>query len=60
MQITVTQAPENRRRQKPNSGEPLGFGKIFSDHMFLMDYSQGTGWHDARIVPYGPLSLAPS
>ena len=60
MQITVTQAPENRRRQKPESGEKLGFGNRFSDHMFLMDYSQGTGWHDARIVPYGPLSFAPS
>jgi len=60
MQITVTQAPENRRRRKPGSGETLGFGNLFSDHMFLMDYSQGTGWRDARIVPYGPLSLAPS
>ena len=60
MQITVTQVPETRRRRKPGSGETLGFGKLFSDHMFLMDYSQGTGWRDARIVPYGPLSLAPS
>ena len=32
----------------------LGFGKKFSDHMFLMDYTAGEGWHDARIVPYGP------
>ncbi len=60
MQITVTQAPENRRRRKPESGEALGFGNLFSDHMFLMEYSQGTGWRDARIVPYGPLSLDPS
>ena len=60
MQITVTQASENRRRQRPKSSETLGFGKLFSDHMFLMDYSQGTGWRDPRIVPYGPLSLAPS
>jgi len=60
MQITVTQAPENRRRRKPIRGEKLGFGNLFSDHMFLMDYSEGTGWHDARIVPYGALSLAPS
>ena len=60
MQITVTQVAESRRRRKPESGEPLGFGKHFSDHMFLMDYSQGPGWHNARIAPYGPLSLAPS
>ena len=60
MQITVTQVAENRRRKKPKSGENLGFGIHFSDHMFLMDHSQGAGWRDARIVPYGPLSLAPS
>ena len=60
MQITVTQAPENRRRRKPKSGEKLGFGIHFSDHMFLMDYASGKGWGNARIVPYGPLSLDPS
>ena len=59
MQITVTQAPENRRRRKPDGGEKLGLGNLFSDHMFLMDYSQGTGWRDARIVPYGPLRSPP-
>ena len=24
----------------------LGFGKVFSDHMFLMNYTAGQGWHD--------------
>lgn len=38
----------------------LGFGKVFTDHMFLMSYSVEHGWHDARIVPYGPISLDPS
>lgn len=38
----------------------LGFGKYFTDHMFLMNYSVEEGWHDARIVPYGPLPLDPS
>ncbi len=60
MRITVTKAPENRRREKPKHGEKLGFGNHFSDHMFLMDHSPGAGWGNARIVPYGPLSLAPS
>ena len=32
--------------------DQLGFGSVFTDHMFLMDYSAGKGWHDARIVPY--------
>lgn len=38
----------------------LGFGKYFTDHMFLMNYTVEEGWHDARVVPYGPLQLDPS
>ena len=38
----------------------LGFGKYFTDHMFMMDYDEGKGWHDARIVPYQNLSLDPA
>ena len=39
---------------------PLGFGKIFTDHMFIMNYTEGMGWHDARIVPFGDLSFSPA
>lgn len=46
-------------KQKPDQNN-LGFGKHFTDHMFLMDYSPEKGWHDPRIVPYGPLQLDPS
>ena len=45
--------------EKPDSSA-LGFGKYFSDHMFLMDYIKGEGWTDPRIVPYGELRLPPS
>ncbi|MBQ8399193.1 MAG: branched-chain amino acid aminotransferase [Clostridia bacterium] len=38
----------------------LGFGVNFTDHMFLMDYTEEKGWHDARIVPYGPIPMMPS
>ena len=38
----------------------LGFGRYFTDHMFLMNYDEGKGWHDARIVPYAPFELDPS
>ena len=38
--------------------EPIGFGKLRTDHMFLMDYKDGS-WHNARVVPYGPLQLMP-
>lgn len=47
-------------KEKPQDESALGFGRIFTDHMFLADYSEGTGWHDARIVPYGNLSLSPA
>lgn len=45
---------------KPSADDPLVFGTIFTDHMFIMDYESGKGWHDPRIVPYGPLMLEPS
>ena len=38
----------------------LGFGRVFTDHMFVMDYEDGKGWHDARIVPFAPISLHPA
>lgn len=44
----------------PNLDENLGFGKHFTAHMFMMDYEEGTGWHDPRIVPYGPISHDPA
>lgn len=44
----------------PQDESKLGFGKLFTDHMFVMDYTAGKGWHDGRIVPYGPISLDPS
>lgn len=46
-------------KRKPDEKD-LGFGKIFTDHMFLMNYNLEEGWHDARIVPYNPISLDPS
>ncbi|MNO14604.1 Branched-chain-amino-acid aminotransferase 2 [compost metagenome] len=53
--ITLT----STKKMKPEA-DRLGFGKYFTDHMLLMDYTAGQGWHDPRIVPYGPISLDPS
>ena len=50
---------QNRTEARPKDSE-LGFGKLLTDHMFLLDYTAGKGWHDARIVPYGPLRLDPA
>ena len=47
------------KKEKPD-WDNLGFGKYFTDHMFIMDYDAGMGWHDARIVPYQNLSLDPA
>lgn len=44
----------------PGPENPLTFGTIFTDHMFIMDYVQGKGWIDPRIVPYGPMLMDPS
>ncbi len=37
-----------------------GFGNHFTDHMFLTEWTPEAGWHDARVVPYGPLQLDPA
>ncbi|NLO81999.1 MAG: branched-chain amino acid aminotransferase [Clostridiales bacterium] len=55
IQFIRTKAP----KQKPDKGS-LQFGNIFSDHMFVMDYSMDKGWHDPRIIPYGPFEAEPS
>ena len=44
----------------PAQDNPLTFGTIFTDHMFVMNYETGKGWFDPRVVPYQPLSLEPS
>lgn len=51
--------PRTELKPKPDM-KNLGFGKHFSDYMFMMDYTRGRGWHDPSIVPYGPLVLDPS
>lgn len=59
MAITVMHCPEEHRKSLPEWTQALGFGRLFSDHMFLMEYRDGT-WHNPRVVPYGPLQLDPA
>ena len=56
IKVTKTQAP----KKKPEKGEKLGFGKIFTDHMFMMNYTEGKGWYDPRIVPFQNLTMSPA
>lgn len=55
IKIQKTTAPKT----KPDQTK-LGFGNYYTDHMFMMNYDEGEGWHDARIVPYGPIPLDPA
>lgn len=57
MDIKVIKSPA--LKAKPDESK-LGFGVYYTDHMFIMDYTTGIGWHDARIVPYAPLQLDPA
>lgn len=56
IRVELTKKP----KQKPTDETKLGFGTIFTDHMFVMNYDEGQGWHDPRIVPYGPIELEPA
>ena len=57
MEIKFTRAAT--LKEKPDSSK-LVFGKAMTDHMFIVDYDAGQGWHDARIIPYGPLQIDPA
>ncbi|MBF0100364.1 MAG: branched-chain amino acid aminotransferase [Desulfobacterales bacterium] len=57
MQLTITKA----QNLKPHPADDnLSFGKIFTDHMFNMDYNLEKGWHNPRIEPYQPIVMEPS
>jgi len=59
-EIPVTKASPKELKKKPALGMELGFGKIFTDYLFLMDHDPGQGWHHPRVEPYRPLSLDPA
>lgn len=57
-EITVTLS--TALKQKPQDESKLGFGQIFTDHMFLMNYEEGKGWFNPRIVPYSNFAMDPA
>ncbi|MGI6264216.1 MAG: branched-chain amino acid aminotransferase [Acutalibacteraceae bacterium] len=57
MNLTITKTTHPQAKPDPHT---LGFGKVFTDHMLRVTYSREQGWHDARIVPFGPLELHPA
>jgi len=57
MEIKIIKTTQPKEKQ---AAENLAFGVTFTDHMFVMDYTEGQGWHDPVIMPYGPIQLMPS
>ncbi|MET0851646.1 MAG: branched-chain amino acid aminotransferase [Candidatus Rokuibacteriota bacterium] len=55
--IRITRA--TTLKKKPKDGE-LGFGQLFTDHMFLADFQEEKGWYDPRVEPYGPIPMDPA
>jgi branched-chain amino acid aminotransferase len=55
--IRVTRATTLKKKPKDSD---LGFGQLFTDHMFVADFQEEKGWYDPRVEPYGPLSMDPA
>src|SRR5207302_8982313 len=55
--IRITRAATLKTHPKDSE---LGFGTVFTDHVFVMDYREGKGWYDPRVEPYGPFGLEPA
>ncbi|MCL1881595.1 MAG: branched-chain amino acid aminotransferase [Oscillospiraceae bacterium] len=47
-------------KKKPADETQLQFGRIFTDHMFIMEYEESRGWHSPRIQPFGDITLSPA
>jgi branched-chain amino acid aminotransferase len=60
MEIKIKNVEPEKMKAKPADESTLGFGKIFTDHMFTVKYQEGKGWYDACVQPYGPLVLDPT
>ena len=60
MKYNFSTTRTDKPKDKPKDMSNLGFCQHFTDHMFVMDYDKEKGWHDGRIVPYGPLTFDPA
>jgi branched-chain amino acid aminotransferase len=60
MDLEIRKIDPAGKKRVPTDDSKLGFGQVFSDHMFMMEYDAGKGWHSARIEPYHSLELDPA
>ena len=58
--MTEIRFVKNRNPKTKPKDKELGFGRYYTDHMFVMDYEDGRGWYDPRIIPYGPFEVEPA
>jgi len=59
MALEITIERSAQLKQKPDENK-LGFGQYYTDHMFILEYTEGKGWHSGRVVPYQNISLDPA
>ncbi|MCY4349081.1 MAG: branched-chain amino acid aminotransferase [Thiotrichales bacterium] len=60
MDFRIKTVPPEQRRPKPADEDSLGFGKIYSDHMFTMRWTSDGGWGEPTIQPFANLELSPA
>ncbi|SPD76232.1 Branched-chain-amino-acid aminotransferase 2 [uncultured Desulfobacterium sp.] len=60
MEISIVKAGPDQLKPKPADESNLGFGDIFTDHMFLMNYESAKGWFNPRVEPYSKISIEPA
>ena len=60
MEYTFPVTRTTHPRPRPEDETKLGFARYFTDHMFMMEYDEGQGWHDGRIVPHEPFLIEPA
>ena len=60
MDFRIETVPPEQRRPKPTDENSLGFGKIYSDHMFTMRWTSDGGWGEPAVKPFANLDLSPA
>jgi len=60
MDIKVLPLPAEKMKAKVKDESQLGFGKLFTDRMLVIEWKAGQGWCEGRIEPYAPFVLDPS
>ena len=60
MEFRIETASPEQRRPKPTDESSLGFGKIYSDHMFTMRWTSDGGWGEPTVKPFANLELSPA